>query len=84
MAVGSGGFLLVAFEHLTDLKKQKLGRPLDLTERAEIDQNQLFEIDIDGPAVEVTRFSLLSAILGNSDLTCASGGVFGGWSPGFC
>lgn len=68
MAVGSGGFLLAAFDHLTDLKERHLGRPLSITERAEIAQNQLFGIDIDGAAVEVTRLSLLLAILGDADI----------------
>lgn len=68
MAVGSGGFLLAAFEHLIDLKEREIGRPLGIAERASIAQNQLFGIDIDGAAVEVTRLSLLLAILGDSDV----------------
>lgn len=68
MSVGSGGFLLVAFEHLIELKERDLGRPLNIAERAHIADTQLFGIDIDGAAVEVTRLSLLLAILGESDV----------------
>ncbi|WP_299295249.1 Eco57I restriction-modification methylase domain-containing protein [uncultured Mobiluncus sp.] len=68
MSVGSGGFLLTAFEHLIELKEREIGRPLEIAERAHIAQTQLFGIDIDGAAVEVTRLSLLLAILGNSDV----------------
>lgn len=68
MAVGSGGFLLAAFEHLIGIKERELGRPLVISERAHIAQNQLFGVDIDGAAVEVTRLSLLLAILGDTEV----------------
>lgn len=72
LAVGSGGFLLAAFEHLVELKERELGRHLTLQERAYIAENQIFGIDIDGAAVEVTRLSILLSVLGDAEIDTAT------------
>lgn len=76
MAVGSGIFLLDAFERLVTTVEAEKGH-LGLVERAELATSHIFGVDIDGAAVEVARLSLLLAILGDDglDLTNAFGAL---------
>ena len=62
-AVGSGIFLLDAFERLVECA-EKDGGTCDITKRGELVQKNLFGIDVDGAAVEVAKLSLLLAVLG--------------------
>ncbi|NLU84713.1 DNA methyltransferase [Rhodococcus sp. HNM0569] len=62
-AVGSGAFLLDAFNKLVTAA-ETAGNTVGFNERAELVKTHLFGIDIDGAAVEVTRLSLLLAIIG--------------------
>ncbi len=64
LAVGSGAFLLDALSKLVTAAELS-GQEVGLCERADIVKNRLFGIDIDGAAVEVTRLSLLLAIIGD-------------------
>jgi len=63
-AVGSGVFLLDAFERLVAAAETD-GRRLTLAERGALVQRHLFGIDVDGAAVEVAKLSLLLAVLGD-------------------
>ncbi|XWX59465.1 Eco57I restriction-modification methylase domain-containing protein [Clavibacter nebraskensis] len=66
-AVGSGVFLLDAFDRLVEAAE--LARPrLSLAERGALVRSHLFGIDIDGAAVEVAKLSLQLAVLGNQDV----------------
>lgn len=62
-AVGSGIFLLDAFERILEAAEAD-GKPRTLAERGELVRKHLFGIDIDGAAVEVAKLSLLLAVLG--------------------
>ncbi|WP_314451677.1 Eco57I restriction-modification methylase domain-containing protein [uncultured Microbacterium sp.] len=70
-AVGSGVFLLDAFERIVsavDTADDEAGLP----KRGELAQRHLFGVDIDGAAVEVTKLSLLLAVLGGEQLDPAT------------
>ncbi len=62
---GSGPFLLDAFRKLIAAAEQA-GAVVDLPGRAALATAHLFGVDIDATAVEVTRLSLLLAVLGDS------------------
>lgn len=63
-ASGSGGFLLAVYRRLLR-QMEPAGERLDLSSRGELASRHLFGVDIDPEAVEVTRLSLLLAILGD-------------------
>lgn len=63
-AVGSGVFLLDAFERLLEVAERE-GQPCSLAERGRLVRDHLFGVDIDGAAVEVAKLSLLLAVLGS-------------------
>ena len=63
LAVGSGIFLLNAFQRLI-ADKERRGEKVDLEVRATIARECLYGVDIDGAAVEVAKLSLLIAVLG--------------------
>jgi hypothetical protein len=63
-ACGSGIFLLAAFEYL--LRHTEELKASTLSSRARLVKNHLFGVDIDGEAVEVSRLSLLLAVLGEA------------------
>lgn len=66
-ASGSGIFLLEALRQLTAIKVEK-GHQNTIELRSKIAREQLFGLDIDGAAVEVTRLSLLLEILGTDKI----------------
>jgi hypothetical protein len=67
-AVGSGVFLLDAFERILAATEDASGSRAPLAERGNLARQHLFGIDIDGAAVEVTKLSLLLAVLGGEQL----------------
>lgn len=69
-AVGSGVFLLDAFERVLEASESS-GATLTLAERGNLVRNHLFGIDIDAAAVEVAKLSLLLAVLGNERVDIA-------------
>lgn len=71
-AVGSGVFLLDAFERIVLAAEHSTGAGAGITERAELARRHLFGVDIDGAAVEVTKLSLLLAILGGEQIDPAT------------
>ncbi|MCJ1675674.1 Eco57I restriction-modification methylase domain-containing protein [Rathayibacter sp. VKM Ac-2929] len=71
-AVGSGVFLLDAFERIITATEITRGAGAGLAERGELAQRHLFGVDIDGAAVEVTKLSLLLAVLGGEQLEPAT------------
>lgn len=68
LATGSGVFLLEAFNYFVELAETANGGALTLAERAQIAQDRLYGIDIDGASIEVARLSLLLAILGDDHI----------------
>lgn len=70
-AVGSGVFLLDAFERLLEASERS-GGVLSLPDRGALVQEHLFGVDIDAAAVEVAKLSLLLAVLGNEDVDIAT------------
>ena len=69
-AVGSGVFLLDAFERI--LEAAEAGHSaLGLAERGGLVRQHLFGVDIDAAAVEVAKLSLLLAVLGNEHVDIA-------------
>lgn len=71
-AVGSGVFLLDAFERIVASTENAHGAAAKLSERGELARRHLFGIDIDGAAVEVTKLSLLLTVLGGEQLDLAT------------
>ena len=67
MACGSGVFLVGAFAMLLARYEQVLG-PLTVHNRADIARRHLYGVDIDPEAVEVTRLSILLAVLGDDEI----------------
>lgn len=63
-ACGSGVFLLAAFDKL--LQHADEFQPSTLASRGKLVRDHLFGVDIDGEAVEVSRLSLLLAVLGEA------------------
>lgn len=68
LACGSGVFLVDVFDRLLDAQ-ELAGRPVDLQARGRLAQHHIFGVDIDGAAVEVTKLSLLLAILGDEGIS---------------
>lgn len=66
-AVGSGIFLLDVFKRLLDASMSSL-TPMPLADRGELAKQHLFGVDIDSAAVEVTKLSILLAVLGNENV----------------
>jgi hypothetical protein len=64
LTLGSGSFLIETFECLVDAEVA-VGNNVALAERAALVKDHLFGVDIDGAAVEVTKLSLLLAVLGD-------------------
>jgi len=62
-ACGSGVFLVDAFRRLVWEKKVTLGRKLSHDDILEILLNQIYGVDVESGAVEVTAFSLYLALL---------------------
>jgi methylase of polypeptide subunit release factors len=62
-AVGSGAFLVECFKRI----QASFGRPLSFDEKKGILENQLFGIDIDRKALQITAFSLYLALLETED-----------------
>lgn len=63
MSCGSGIFLVRAYETLLTWFEEHCG-PQDITERGDLVLRHIHGVDIDPEAIEVTRFSLLLAVLG--------------------
>ncbi len=63
-ACGSGVFLVAAFERLI-AAAEAAGEPATLERRARLVKDHLYGVDLDSEAVEVTRLSLLLAVLGD-------------------
>jgi hypothetical protein len=63
VAVGSGPFLVESFKIIRDAYKRKL----NLDEKRQILENQLFGIDNDNDALQITAFSLYLALLEDED-----------------
>jgi len=74
LSMGSGPFLIEVLERLIEAE-ERADRVVGLTERATLVKTHLFGVDIDGAAVEVSKLSLLLAILGDEvvDATRARG-----------
>lgn len=70
-AVGSGVFLLDAFERVLEAAESS-GASSTLEVRGNLVRNHLFGIDIDAAAVEVAKLSLLLAVLGNERVDIAT------------
>ncbi|KQH75547.1 hypothetical protein AO501_25010 [Mycobacterium gordonae] len=64
LTLGSGSFLIEVFERLVDAEVAA-GNDVGLAERSALVKDHLFGVDIDGAAVEVTKLSLLLAVLGD-------------------
>ncbi|PTQ99194.1 type I restriction-modification system DNA methylase subunit [Mucilaginibacter yixingensis] len=62
-AVGSGAFLVECFKRI----QASFGRPLSFDEKKKILETQLFGIDIDQKALQITAFSLYLALLETED-----------------
>ena len=62
-AVGSGAFLVESFKILRDASSKRLKRPLSYNEKKIILENQLWGIDTDKDALQITAFSLYLALL---------------------
>ncbi len=62
-ACGSGVFLVDAFRRLVLKRSRKLGRKLSHDEILQIFLNQIYGVDVEPGAVEVTAFSLYLALL---------------------
>jgi len=62
-AVGSGAFLVECFKRI----QASFGRPLTFDEKKSILETQLFGIDIDQKALQITAFSLYLALLETED-----------------
>ena len=62
-AVGSGAFLVESFKILRDSHSKKLNRKLLYNEKKDILEKQLWGIDIDNDALQITAFSLYLALL---------------------
>lgn len=70
-AVGSGVFLLDAFERILEASEDS-GEVLGLAGRGELVKKHLFGVDIDAAAVEVAKLSLLLSVLGNEHVDVAT------------
>jgi hypothetical protein len=70
MSCGSGVFLVSAFAMLL-ARYEELRGTLTVHDRAEIAQRHLYGVDVDAEAVEVTRFSILLAVLGDDHIEAA-------------
>lgn len=66
VSCGSGIFLLYSFRRLL-ARTEELGVAPDLASKHEILRNNIFGVDIDSEAVEVTIFNLLIAVLDGED-----------------
>ncbi len=62
-AVGSGAFLVESFKIIRDAQYEKLKRNLSYNEKKQILENQLWGVDVDGEALQITAFSLYLALL---------------------
>ncbi len=62
-AVGSGAFLVESFKILRDALSQRYGRKLHFNEKKDILINQLWGIDNDSEALQITAFSLYLTLL---------------------
>ncbi len=62
-AVGSGAFLVESFKIIRDIQSEKLNRNLAFDEKKSIIEKQLWGIDIDSDALQITAFSLYLALL---------------------
>lgn len=62
-AVGSGAFLVESFKIIRDALAKKQNRQLTYFEKKEILENQLWGIDTDKDALQITAFSLYLALL---------------------
>lgn len=62
-AVGSGAFLVESFKILRDALSKKQNRQLSYIEKKQILENQLWGIDTDKDALQITAFSLYLALL---------------------
>src|SRR5665648_19418 len=62
-AVGSGAFLVESFKILRDTNAKKFNRRLSYNEKKLILENQLWGIDTDKDALQITAFSLYLALL---------------------
>lgn len=62
-AVGSGAFLVESFKILRDSLSKKYDRQLNYIEKKHILENQLYGIDTDKDALQITAFSLYLALL---------------------
>lgn len=70
-ACGSGIFEVTAFKTIVAVLEDA-GLVVDLAERCRIAKECIYAVDIDPSAVEVTRLSLLLAILGEEDVDIAT------------
>lgn len=62
-AVGSGAFLVESFKIIRNIQSEKLNRRLEFDEKKRILEKQLWGIDIDSDALQITAFSLYLALL---------------------
>lgn len=62
-AVGSGAFLVESFKIIRDILSKKLKRKLHYNEKKQILEKQLWGIDTDNDALQITAFSLYLALL---------------------
>lgn len=67
LSEGSGPFLLDALKKLI-AAAERAGEEVGLAERAALVKEHLFGVDIDAAAVEVTKLSLLLAVLGEASI----------------
>lgn len=72
LSCGSGVFVLDAFERILQAFESAAGTAPNLAERGRLAQQHVFAVDIDGAAVEVTKLSLLLAILGDAKIDVAT------------
>lgn len=62
-AVGSGAFLVESFKIIRDILSKQLKRKLHYNEKKQILEKQLWGIDTDNDALQITAFSLYLALL---------------------
>jgi type I restriction-modification system DNA methylase subunit len=62
-AVGSGAFLVESFKVIRDILSKQLKRKLHYNEKKQILEKQLWGIDTDNNALQITAFSLYLALL---------------------
>lgn len=76
-ACGSGSFLLEAYSYLLQWHEEKLKNKLSIDKKKEILINNIFGVDIDPQAVEVTKLSLLlKALEGENESSIADHSSF--------